>query len=61
MLAALICLEVALFVLCMILFRHEDRLIRIEHAFAKEVIWTVYEIVNKKDVERIEDVAWLHK
>lgn len=56
----LLLLEVALFVLCMILFRHEDRLIRIEHAFAKALVWTVYEKVKKTEVE-FEDVAWLHK
>lgn len=50
--AVAILLEVLLMIAAVWCYLHEEKLIRIEHAFVKSVIWELLERFAKKDVER---------
>lgn len=49
--ALVIVCEAILIVACVFGFLHEDKIIRIEHAFVKAVVWTLWEKVTHREVE----------
>lgn len=49
--AVVIVCEAILIVACVLGFLHEDKIIRLEHAFVKSVVWTLWEKITHREVE----------
>lgn len=49
--AVVILCEVILTLLCVFGMIHEEKIVRVEHAFVKAVIWTLWEKIVHKEVD----------
>lgn len=59
--AVVILCEALAIIACVYGFKHEDKLIRIEHAFIKAVIWTLWEKITHKRVDYTEEIRRITK